>query len=83
MIAYYTGTVFVKRPILSSGGYRLNTYRVVMSIRYTSAEMRAQILNQVRPLLYSHVLYVSILPDVPDDMPYRKPFNYSSKTNKP
>ena len=66
---------------MSSGGYRLNSHKIVMSIRYTSKEMRAQILNQVRPLLYSDKLYVSILPDVPDDIVYRKPFFYSSKTH--
>ena len=81
-ISYITGTVFVKRPILLSSGYRLNKYKVIFEMRYTSREMRSQILNRVKPLLYSNVLYISILPDVPDEMPYRKPFNYSSKTHK-
>jgi len=75
-----TGTVFIKRPIMSSGGYRLNSYKTVLAIRYTSVEMRAQILNQVRPLLYSKVLYISILPDVEDKTPYRKPFIFRQNT---
>lgn len=75
-----TGTVFVKRPIMSSGGYRLNSYKTVLAIRYTSVEMRAQILNQVKPLMYSRELYVSIMPDVEDKTPYRKPFIFRQNT---